>query len=257
MSQKAAGCLAQHVHVAFHLSRVGEIPWRLHTKVRRFHLSWRGCWGSLLQRHGSTPSRAAGRRSSSPWAGSLSPRRSPRAGWVASGCTATAAPATPAPGTTGAGRRTTRTRRHRLGDSQDQARDEPAAVPAGEKLERAAVGARDALDDRQAEAGAAGTGARGIEAGERTLQPVGFGLGDSRAAVQNLNDDLIPGLAAPDVDRLARIAQGIVDQVGDRAAHRYPGKAEGRNRLVPERDLLSEAGHRGRVDPPVPPPARC
>jgi hypothetical protein len=55
-------------------------------------------------------------------------------------------------------------------------RDQAAAF-ARQKLETAAVGARDALDDREAEPRPAAAAARRLEPGERALQPLGFTRG--------------------------------------------------------------------------------
>ena len=104
------------------------------------------------------------------------------------------------------------------------------------------MGARDALDDRQAEAGAGRAAARRVEPGERPLQALGFAARDAGAAVAHL-DRRFPALVRQfDLDRLAGIAQRVVDQVADRAAHRHAGEAESAAASPTfTRDLLAQA----------------
>lgn len=70
-----------------------------------------------------------------------------------------------------------------------------AAALARQQLERAAVGARHALDDGKAEPRAAA--ARALEPRERALEPLGLAFGDARSAIAHLDDRLpasVPGL---------------------------------------------------------------
>src|SRR4051794_20104160 len=77
----------------------------------------------------------------------------------------------------------------------------------------ATMGVRDRLDQGEAEAGAAGSRARGAaEALEGVWQVV---VGEAGAVVDDV--DLDPGVGGPcaDLDRLSAVAACVVDQVGD------------------------------------------
>src|SRR5262245_27954606 len=108
---------------------------------------------------------------------------------------------------------------------QRQAGDE-AAAGAAQELERAAVRARDALDDREAEARAACAGARVVQPREGPLHALDFGRRDAGTAVAHFDRRAFGHAPRLDLDGLARVAQGVVDQVRDGAAHRHAGEAE-------------------------------
>src|SRR6185369_7441650 len=77
------------------------------------------------------------------------------------------------------------TRRSAL-DRQDQPGEQPA-FQVGQQFEATLVQARDALDDGQAEAGAAGIAARRVEPGEGTLQAIHLVRGNARTVVADFN----------------------------------------------------------------------
>src|SRR5688572_28813880 len=116
-----------------------------------------------------------------------------------------------------------------------------AAAGARQQFQAAPVRLRDALDDSEAEPGAARAAARGVEAGEGALQPLGLRFRDARTAIQHLYGSLTSGIRNSYLYGLAGIAQGVVDQVGDRAAHREAREAEGLQVALAHRDLLVDA----------------
>src|SRR2546430_6572621 len=89
--------------------------------------------------------------------------------------------------------------------------------------------------------GAAVTGARAIEPREGALEALGFACGNARAAVQDFDADLRLRNRGANLDRLAGIAQRVVDQVGDGAPHCHPRERKSRHRLMPERHLSPQA----------------
>jgi len=79
---------------------------------------------------------------------------------------------------------------------------------------------RDALHDRQAQPGAAVSGARFVEPRKGALQAIDFARGHARASVEDSEDDLACLLAQRELDRLAGVSERVVHQVHERAAHR-------------------------------------
>src|SRR5882672_12147758 len=77
------------------------------------------------------------------------------------------------------------------GDSGDRQPDlrQQTAPRAREQLESAVMRAYHALDDRQAETGAALVAARDFQARERPLQAIDLGGGDARAAIRHFEHD--------------------------------------------------------------------
>src|SRR4051794_38080353 len=100
---------------------------------------------------------------------------------------------------------------------------------------------RDALDDRQAQPGAAGPAARVVQAREGTLQALGLDFGYAGAAVEHFDADLIVFISRENLDRLPRIPQGVVDQVADGAAHGEAREAQSRQLSMLEGDLAVES----------------
>jgi hypothetical protein len=86
--------------------------------------------------------------------------------------------------------------------AQHQARDQAAAL-ARQQFEAAVVGAGDALDDGEPEAGAGGVAARGFEAGEGTLDAFDILRGNAGAAVAHLDQKLAGGGAELQLDRVS------------------------------------------------------
>ena len=89
--------------------------------------------------------------------------------------------------------------------------------------------ARDALDDRQAESRAAGAAARVIEARERPFHALELVGGNAGPAVAHFDRHARAVARGLDLDRIAGMAQRVVDQVGDRAAHRHAREDERRH----------------------------
>src|SRR5687768_9999855 len=76
---------------------------------------------------------------------------------------------------------------------QTEPRSQAAAL-ARQELQAAAVRLRDALDDGEAQPGAARAAARGVEASERALQALGLRFRDPGAAVEDFYRSLISGI---------------------------------------------------------------
>src|SRR5947209_14890302 len=128
------------------------------------------------------------------------------------------------------------------------ARDEAAAL-AGEQLESPAVRAHHALDDGEAQARAALVAARDLQARERLLQPLRFRLGNSRAAVRDLEHHRAVLGAHRDTHLLFPVAQRVVDEVQHHAPHRHQlqlqlGHARkiGRDRFAAAAVMLGDLG---------------
>src|SRR5512134_3617396 len=122
-----------------------------------------------------------------------------------------------------------------------EARNQAAAV-ARQELEAAAMGARDALDDREAKPRATAPAARRVQPGERPLQPLGLVPGNARPAVAHLDHHAALGsLPQFQLDRLAGVTQGVVDEVAHRAAYRHARKAEGPSVFLFQRNCFAKA----------------
>src|SRR3990170_8481387 len=97
------------------------------------------------------------------------------------------------------GTRRTPERRTRL-SGEAQARGQAAARACGE-LELPAMGARDAIDDREPETGAAAAASRLVEARKRPLQALGLALRHARAAVHDFDEHAAAIATRFDFDR--------------------------------------------------------
>src|SRR5437899_9750512 len=139
-------------------------------------------------------------------------------------------------------------------ERKSDARDEAAAL-AREQLEAAAVRAHHALDDGEAQARAALVAARDLEAREWLLQPLHLGLGNSRAAVRDLEHRRAVLGAHRDAHLPFPVAQRVVDQVQHDAPHRhqlqrYLGHVRkiGRDRFAAAAVMLGDLGRdRGEI----------